>query len=42
MAYAEEVLLPKFDLDEKKQRILELEGQVSCLRFTSSVLSGPI
>ncbi|CAL8468481.1 g8021 [Coccomyxa elongata] len=28
MAYAEEVLLPKFDLDEKKQRILELEGQV--------------
>jgi hypothetical protein len=28
MEYADEFLLPKADLDEKKQRILELEGQV--------------
>jgi NADH dehydrogenase/NADH:ubiquinone oxidoreductase subunit G len=28
LSYAEEVLLPKADLDEKKQHIVELEGQV--------------
>ncbi|KAK9915002.1 hypothetical protein WJX75_003504 [Coccomyxa subellipsoidea] len=28
MAYADDVLLPKVELDEKKQRIVELEGQV--------------
>lgn len=31
MAFADEVMLPKLDLDEKKQRILELEGQVCFL-----------
>lgn len=31
MAYADDVLLPKVELDEKKQRIVELEGQVCWL-----------
>lgn len=40
MPYAEEVLLPKLDLDEKKQCILELEGQVPfCFFIISPLLS---
>ena len=42
MPYADEVLLPKLDLDEKKQRILELEGQVSCLFLTWTNLFCPM
>lgn len=37
LAYAEEVLLPKADLDEKKQRIVELEGQANLIRLVASL-----